>query len=169
MGLFFSPLISLITFIKLFLLFYIRMAYIKYFCVPSKTFYEASKTTSLLNLFLLVSFGVSFIPMAYILGGMQPSNACGPFSTSSDEDYYTGVVWSLIEVKYPPTKLTISISKIFQDWSSTSGKEFFISISKTSVLMTASAGKVSFFIICIQQQIILYQLKLGLGDNWSTP
>jgi len=123
MGLFFSPLISLITFIKLFLLFYIRMAYIKYFCVPSKTFYEASKTTSLLNLFLLVSFGVSFIPMAYILGGMQPSNACGPFSTSSDEDYYTGVVWSLIE-----------------DWSSTSGKEFFISISKISVLMTASAA-----------------------------
>ena len=114
MGLFFSPLISLITFIKLFLLFYIRMAYIKHFCVPSKTFYEASKTTSLLNLFLLVSFGVSFIPMAYILGGMQPSNACGPFSTSSDEDYYTGVVWSLIEVKYPQQSYLPLSAKYFR-------------------------------------------------------
>ena len=60
---------------------------------------QASRTSSLLNIFLLVSFVFSFIPVAYILGEMAPSNACGPFRHTSDNDYYTGVVWNLVDVR----------------------------------------------------------------------
>ena len=98
MGLFFAPLLSLITLIKLLLMFYLRLNYLKSLCEPTKSYYEASKTSSLLNMFLLVSFAISFVPIAYIMGGMQPSNACGPFRSTSEEVYYTGVVWALIEV-----------------------------------------------------------------------
>ena len=98
MGLFFAPLLSMITLIKLFLIFYIRLTYLKRLCVPPKSFFEASRTSSLLNIFLLVSFVFSVIPMAYIIGAMQPSNACGPFRSSSDVHYYTGVVWNLVNV-----------------------------------------------------------------------
>ena len=40
MGLFFAPLLSLITLIKLLSLFYIRLSYLKNWCQPSKSFYE---------------------------------------------------------------------------------------------------------------------------------
>ena len=43
MGLFFAPLLSLITLIKLLSLFYIRLSYLKNWCQPSKTFYEVHK------------------------------------------------------------------------------------------------------------------------------
>ena len=119
MGLFFAPLLSMITFIKMLLLFYIRLSYLKNLCQPTKTFYEvndkavksfcplrqcmfakASRTSSLLNIFLLVSFVFSFVPMGIIMGEMQPSNACGPFRTPWDSGsvYYTGVVWDLVNV-----------------------------------------------------------------------
>ena len=40
MGLFFAPLLSGITLIKLFIVFYLRIIYLKYLCRPSKTLYE---------------------------------------------------------------------------------------------------------------------------------
>ena len=52
----------------------------------------------MLNYFLLFSFLVSFIPLAYILGDMNPSNSCGPFKASSEEHFYTGLVYGLISV-----------------------------------------------------------------------
>ena len=139
MGLFFAPLLSLITFIKLLLIFYIRLSYLKRICKPAKQFYEASRTSSLLNLFLLISFAFSFIPLGYILGEMQPSNACGPFRSTNDFNYYTGVVWNLIEVRKKLTKYICS-NIFFQDWSSTTGKDFFLFISQTSVLISTTAG-----------------------------
>ena len=42
MGLFFAPLLSLITLIKLLSLFYIRLSYLKNWCQPSKSFYEVT-------------------------------------------------------------------------------------------------------------------------------
>ena len=42
MGLFFAPLLSMITFIKMLLLFYIRLSYLKNLCQPTKTFYEVN-------------------------------------------------------------------------------------------------------------------------------
>ena len=162
MGLFFAPLLSLITLIKLLSLFYIRLSYLKNWCQPSKTFYEvnkmlykhsscnfflqASRTSSLLNIFLLVSFVFSFIPIAYILGEMSPSNACGPFrdpsiTNYSENAYYTDVVWNLVEVRGTfNTECFLDKCNVLQNWSDNSGKQFFLFISQTSVLMVASAG-----------------------------
>ena len=40
MGLFFAPLISIITTLKLFGIFYLRIWYLRYLCTPSKSLYE---------------------------------------------------------------------------------------------------------------------------------
>ena len=138
MGLFFAPLMSLITLIKLFCIFYIRLSYIKRLCKPANSRYEASRISSLLNTFLLVSFIFSLTPMAYIIGSMQPSNACGPFRSSNDVHYYTGVVWTLINVNYE--WIIIIYKTLFKDWESGAGRSIFLTISKPSVLMSTSAG-----------------------------
>lgn len=118
MGLFFAPLISAVTLLKLVLVFYLRILYLKYLCKPSNSRYEvrlqlikisnvvflsllslkASRTSSLLNYFLLFSFLMSTSFLAYIVGDMYPSNACGPFRDKNDAHYYTGVVANLIDV-----------------------------------------------------------------------
>ena len=110
------------------------------------SFLQASRTSSLLNIFLLVSFVFSFIPIAYILGEMSPSNACGPFrdpsiTNYSENAYYTDVVWNLVEVRGTfNTECFLDKCNVLQNWSDNSGKQFFLFISQTSVLMVASAG-----------------------------
>ena len=129
MGLFFAPLLSIVTFIKLLFIFYLRIWYLKYLCTPSKSLYEvsrywiifkilysnhqASRTSSLLKIFLLVSFVSAFIPLAYIIGLHVPSNACGPFR-GKEPNFYTGVVGDLIRVKYEQSsQLTVPLHSLF--------------------------------------------------------
>ena len=59
MGLFFAPLLSLITLIKLLLLFYIRLTYLKVLCQPTKTFYEV-KNEFFLKIFLKIFYFTGF-------------------------------------------------------------------------------------------------------------
>ena len=88
----------------------------------------------------------SFIPIAYILGEMAPSNACGPFrgpdiGPYSEHDYYTSVVWNLVNVRRAfNTECFLDKWNVLQNWTDVSGKNFFLFISQTSVLMVASAG-----------------------------
>jgi len=121
MGLFFAPLLSIVTFIKLFLMFYLRIWYLKYLCTPSKSLYEASRTSSLLKIFLLVSFISAFIPLAVIIGGHIPSNACGPFR-GKEPDFYTGVVVDLIN-----------------NWDSSTGRDIVLFFGREEVLIITSA------------------------------
>ena len=79
MGLFFSPLISLITFVKLLVIFYLRLAYLNFLCKPSSSLYEASKISSYMKIFLLISFASALFPLTYIISQMEPSETCGPF------------------------------------------------------------------------------------------
>ena len=101
MGIFFSPLISLITFVKLFVIFYLRLGYLSFLCKPSSSLYEASKISSIMKIFLLISFASSLFPIAYIISQMEPSQTCGPFRgvpslTVEDTTFYSGVVEDLI-------------------------------------------------------------------------
>ena len=59
MGLFFAPLLSLITLIKLLSLFYIRLSYLKNWCQPSKTFYEVHNNAGEIKSISIYSTGVS--------------------------------------------------------------------------------------------------------------
>jgi len=121
MGLFFAPLLSIVTFIKLLFIFYLRIWYLKYLCTPSKSLYEASRTSSLLKIFLLVSFVTAFIPLAIIIGGHVPSNACGPFR-GKEPNFYTGVVGDLI-----------------RDWESKTGQNIVLFFGREEVLIIISA------------------------------
>jgi len=94
MGLFFAPLLSLVTFIKFSAVFIIKIVYIKSLCTPEKSFYQASRISSIFKYFLLLGFVVSVIPLGLFITKVTPSNACGPFN--SQPDYYN-VVISLIE------------------------------------------------------------------------
>ena len=101
MGVFFSPLISLITFVKLFVIFYLRLGYLSFLCKPSSSLYEASKISSIMKIFLLISFASSLFPIAYIISQMEPSEICGPFrgvatTTTTITTFYSGVVEDLI-------------------------------------------------------------------------
>jgi hypothetical protein len=119
MGLFFSPLISLITFIKLFVLFYLRIAYLRFLCTPSSSLYEASKMSSIMKMFLLISFACSLFPLAYIISQLSPSNACGPFRGLPDlgSTFYGGVVEFLIH-----------------GWEATPGRNFLYFFGRLEVL-----------------------------------
>jgi len=121
LGLFFAPLLSAITLLKLILIFYLRIIYLKYLCKPSNSRYEASRTSSLLNYFLLFSFLVSVGFLAFIVGEMFPSNACGPFR-DTDARYYTGVVANMIN-----------------EWSWTFGRDFLQFLGRSVVLMGLSS------------------------------
>ena len=101
MGVFFSPLISLITFVKLFVIFYLRLGYLSFLCKPSSSLYEASKISSIMKIFLLISFASSLFPLTYIISQMEPSEICGPFrgvgtTTVEVTTFYSGVVEDLI-------------------------------------------------------------------------
>ena len=77
---------------------------------------------------------------------MAPSNACGPFrgpeiGNYNEHDYYTGVVWNLVDVRGTfNTECFLDKCNVLQNWTDESGKQFFLFISQTSVLMVASAG-----------------------------
>jgi len=123
MGLFFAPLLSLITFIKMFVIFYLRLAYLNFICKPSPSLYEASKMSSIMKMFLLISFLCALCPLTYIIAMMEPSNACGPFR-NIDRDhlalpsFYSGVVESMI-----------------QKWVTEEGQNFLYFFGRLDVMM----------------------------------
>ena len=140
MGLFFSPLLSLITFIKLFVIFYIRIGYLKFLCVPSASLYEASKMSSILKNFLLISFACALGPLAYIIAMMEPSNACGPFIRLDKPTFYSGIVEDLIET-----------------WEAVPGQNFFYFLGRLEILMLVSAGFLLFtYLMYTVGRLLLY-------------
>ena len=63
MGLFFAPLLSGITMIKLFIVFYLRIIYLKYLCRPSKTLYEVKIFVEVISHFSIHHPGLQdFLP-----------------------------------------------------------------------------------------------------------
>merc|ERR1711990_649773 len=127
MGLFFSPLISLITFVKLFVIFYLRLGYLSFLCKPSSSLYEASKISSIMKIFLLISFASSLFPLTYIISQMEPSEICGPFrgvgtTTVEVTTFYSGVVENLIA-----------------GWETLPGKNFLYFIGTLQAMLPATA------------------------------
>ncbi|KAG8039273.1 hypothetical protein G9C98_003580 [Cotesia typhae] len=78
-GMFFVPILPLISTIGCFFLFYIK----KFSCLvnstPSSQVYRASRSNSLFMFVLLVSFILAISPVAYSIAEIEPSKSCGPF------------------------------------------------------------------------------------------
>jgi len=77
-ALFFAPLISAVTMLKMFLIFYLRLFFVKKCCTPAKIPYSASRALSIFKGILFLAFAVaSILVVCYI--GLGSSKGCGPF------------------------------------------------------------------------------------------
>ena len=74
MGLFFAPLLSGITLIKLFIVFYLRIIYLKYLCRPSKALYEVNIFVEIIFHFFINYPGLeNFLPAELFPSLLLPS------------------------------------------------------------------------------------------------
>ncbi|XP_052766878.1 transmembrane channel-like protein 7 isoform X2 [Mya arenaria] len=96
LGMFFSPLIPLMTFIKCFIFFYLRKWALMYLnakwsllshCAQTENTYRTSRSHSLFMFVLLLSFVFAFAPIGYMISSMTPSQSCGPFRVYSSTNY----------------------------------------------------------------------------------
>jgi len=78
-GIYFSPILSLIVIIKYILLFYIKKTSVLRNCRPSKRRWRASQSRTFFNSLLLLCFIVSFSFIVYVIYSVRPSEDCGPF------------------------------------------------------------------------------------------
>ena len=71
---------------------------------------------------------------------MNPSNSCGPFKGSSEEHFYTGLVYGLISVSRRTPPLTLETDcPTEQDWDSATGQSIILFLGRTSVLVATTA------------------------------
>ncbi|XP_060075217.1 transmembrane channel-like protein 5 [Ylistrum balloti] len=79
LGTFYSPLLSFIMSIKLFLLFYVKAVSVLQNCKPSVRAWRASKSHTIFLGYLFIFFLLAAIAVAYGVLLVQPSSICGPF------------------------------------------------------------------------------------------
>ncbi|KAK3089717.1 hypothetical protein FSP39_005846 [Pinctada imbricata] len=93
-GMFFCPLIPIITFVHCLIVFYIKKLTLFHNCRPQSEPYKASRSNSLFMKVLLVSYIFAVFPIGYTIGNIQPSQSCGPFRVYSDKNYrfYTALL-----------------------------------------------------------------------------
>jgi len=78
-GVFFSPIISLIVIIKYILLFYIKKISVVQNCRASKRQWRASQIGTFFNFILLFSLTLTFSFIIYVVVEVKPSATCGPY------------------------------------------------------------------------------------------
>ncbi|XP_018014670.1 transmembrane channel-like protein 7, partial [Hyalella azteca] len=79
LGMFYAPLLPLITAFKLVLVFYIKYFDCSFNSRQSSQFYRTSRSNALFISILLISFIVTIIPVGYSIVDLTPSLGCGPF------------------------------------------------------------------------------------------
>ena len=79
MGTFYSPLLSVMMIVKLFILFYVKVLSVLRNCKPSSKAWRASKTHTIFLGFLFFFFLLTTIAVAVGIITIRPSEDCGPF------------------------------------------------------------------------------------------
>ncbi|XP_060592581.1 transmembrane channel-like protein 7 [Ruditapes philippinarum] len=87
LGMFFSPLVPLMTFLKCFIFFYLRKWTLLKNCADTELTYRTSRSHSLFMFVLLVSFILATVPVGYMISSIAPSQSCGPFRVYSSPNY----------------------------------------------------------------------------------
>ncbi|KAL3876100.1 hypothetical protein ACJMK2_033978 [Sinanodonta woodiana] len=95
-GMFFSPLIPFITFLKCVIFFYVRKWTVLSNCAPAEKTNATSRSNSLFMMVLLLSFVFVTVPIGYMVGYVPPSQSCGPFRVYSDNT--TNVMFDTISL-----------------------------------------------------------------------
>ncbi|BFZ23068.1 hypothetical protein BsWGS_26105 [Bradybaena similaris] len=83
LGLFFAPLLGLVGFLKLWILFYFNFVLARTCCVAPNKVFRASRSGTFYLFVLLVTLFVCLLPMTYAIIQLEPSTACGPFKQKS--------------------------------------------------------------------------------------
>ncbi|XP_021359860.1 transmembrane channel-like protein 7 isoform X2 [Mizuhopecten yessoensis] len=101
LGLFFSPIIPFMTFVKCFLFFYIRKFSLTNSRIEDRPF-KTSRSNSLFMTVLLLSFILAALPIGYMIGTIAPSQSCGPFRVyNSTESVMFDTITSTVQ-RWPP-------------------------------------------------------------------
>uniref|UniRef100_A0A0B7A772 TMC domain-containing protein n=1 Tax=Arion vulgaris TaxID=1028688 RepID=A0A0B7A772_9EUPU len=87
MGMFFMPLLPAITFIKVFIFFFLKKFELLNVTASPQNAYRASRSYSFFQAVLLLSFFVISCLLGYMIGNLQPSMSCGPFRLYSSKDF----------------------------------------------------------------------------------
>ncbi|XP_011438141.3 transmembrane channel-like protein 7 isoform X1 [Magallana gigas] len=89
LGMFFSPLIPFMTFVKCVLFFWVKKLAVLKINVPQERPIKTSGSNSLFMLVLLLSFIIAAGLLGYMIGNIPPSQSCGPYRVYSNQ---TGAV-----------------------------------------------------------------------------
>ncbi|KAL5247708.1 hypothetical protein ACHWQZ_G019553 [Mnemiopsis leidyi] len=78
-ALFFSPLVSVVAFIEIILMFYFKkISALRNVRPPEKVILNSSSST-IINIVFIISLLVVFVPIGFIIFTFKPSDKCGPF------------------------------------------------------------------------------------------
>ncbi|KAL8619216.1 hypothetical protein ACOMHN_049998 [Nucella lapillus] len=80
LGVFFSPGLALLNFLKLLLLMYVRCWTVIVCNVPQERIFRASRSNNFYFALLLVMLFLCMLPPLFAIVGIEPSPQCGPFS-----------------------------------------------------------------------------------------
>ncbi|XP_060064146.1 transmembrane channel-like protein 7 isoform X2 [Ylistrum balloti] len=101
LGLFFSPIIPFMTFVKCFLFFYVRKFSLSNSRIEDRPF-RTSRSNSLFMTVLLLSFILAALPIGYMIGTISPSQSCGPFRVyNSTESVMFDTISNTVQ-QWPP-------------------------------------------------------------------
>jgi len=150
MGLFFAPMLSLVTFLKFTLIFFVNIIYVKTVCKPDQTsFFQASRISSIFKGFLLVGFIVSIVPIGLFIWNVEPSNSCGPFK--GQPNYYNVVIL------------------LIEDWSWKTGKDLLYLLGEMTTLYIIFAGLLmynfSLWAQVVAQDSVLARLQQDINQT----
>ena len=89
-----APLVVVVvTLLRSFVVFYLRLFYVLKLCKPSVIPYSAANASAFFKRFLLVAFLISVAVVWYVIYNVQPSSSCGPFG-----DVAQGVYAYIIQI-----------------------------------------------------------------------
>lgn len=108
-GTFYSPLLSVMMIVKLFILFYVKVISVLQNCRPSSKAWRASRTHTIFLGFLFFFFLLTTVAVAVSIITITPSNDCGPFR-GQDKAY--DVVINLVESWKDDYKVLHEIVKV---------------------------------------------------------
>lgn len=100
-GMFFSPLIPFMTFLKCIIFFYLRKWTLLRNCVQGDEQYRTSRSHSLFMYILLISFVFACVPVGYMISSVPPSQSCGPYRVYSNENYTMFETLSITVTTWP--------------------------------------------------------------------
>ncbi|KAL8593138.1 hypothetical protein ACOMHN_009793 [Nucella lapillus] len=94
LGTYFAPMLPMMTFIKIFIVFYIKKLTLMKNFAPPQHVYKVSKSNSFFNIILLISFILVAAIIGYLISSVNPSKSCGPYRLYSVDKY---VVWTSLQ------------------------------------------------------------------------